>query len=127
MRCDRSCPTARSLLVMGSDQFAALTVGMMATIVDLAHIAVATRAGAQSPLSAHVHTMLDKRRQAPAFLTSELGGGIVEFAMTPVDASATEVRRLLRQPTSTERAQRLSAMVPAAVLDYIGSHHLYRD
>jgi nicotinic acid mononucleotide adenylyltransferase len=47
--------------------------------------------------------------------------------MTPIDASATEVRRLLRQPKSAERAQRLSAMVPAAVLDYIDLHHLYRD
>lgn len=112
---------------MGSDQFARLDSWRdWQQIADLAHIAVATRAGAQIPLSANVHAMLGKRRQAPAFLTRELGGGIVEFAMTPVDASATEIRRLLRQSPSTERAQRLSAMVPAAVLDYIDSHHLYR-
>ena len=74
-----------------------------------------------------MQTVLRKRRQEPAFLTSELNGGVVEFAMTPVDASATEVRRLLRESPSTERAQRLSAMVPAVVLHYIDSHHLYRD
>ena len=113
---------------MGSDQFARLDSWRdWQQIADLAHIAVATRAGAQIPLSTNVRAMLDKRRHAPAFLASELGGGIVEFAMTPVDASATEVRRLLRESPSTERAQRLSAMVPGAVLDYIDSHHLYRD
>ena len=112
----------------GSDQFARLDSWRdWQQIADLAHIAVATRAGAQIPLSANVHAMLGKRRQGPAFLTSQLGGGIVEFAMTPVDASATEIRRLLRQSPSTERAQRLSAMVPGTVLDYIDSHHLYRD
>ena len=116
------------VLVMGLDQFARLDSWRdWQQIADLAHIAVATRAGAQTPLSANVHAMFDKRRQAPAFLASELGGSIVEFAMTPVHASATEVRRLLREPPSTERAQRLSAMVPGAVLDYIDSHNLYRD
>ncbi len=121
-------PDRPLVLVMGSDQFARLDSWRdWQQIADLAHIAVATRAGARIPLSANVHAMLGKRRQAPAFLTSELGGGIVEFAMTPVDASATEIRRLLRQSPSTERAQRLSAMVPGTVLDYIDSHHLYRD
>ena len=90
-----------------------------------AHIAVATRAGAPPPSSATM--ILGKQLSDAASLAIEPGGGIVEFKMTPVDASATEVRRLLREPDSTERAQRLSAMVPAAVLDYIDSHHLYRD
>ena len=121
-------PDRPLVLIMGSDQFARLDSWRdWQQVADLAHIAVATRAGAQIPSSANVHAVLGKRRQAPAFLASELGGGIVEFAMTPVDASATEVRRLLRESPSTERAQRLSAMVPAVVLDYIDSHHLYRD
>ena len=121
-------PDRSLVLIMGSDQFARLDSWRhWQQIANLAHIAVATRAGAHIPLSANVHAALDKRRQAPAFVASELGGGIVGFPMMPVHASATEVRRLLRESPSTERAQRLSAMVPAAVLDYIGSHHLYRD
>ena len=121
-------PDRPLVLIMGSDQFARLDSWRdWQQIIELAHIAVATRAGARS----HQARMCMDARQAPPsdahFSPSEPGGGIVEFAMTPVDASATEVRRLLREPPSTERAQRLSAMVPAAVLDYIDSHHLYRD
>jgi nicotinate-nucleotide adenylyltransferase len=121
-------PDRPLVLIMGSDQFARLDSWRdWQQIVELAHIAVATRAGAEMPSSAHMRTMLGDRRREAASLTSQLDGSVVEFEMTPVDASATEVRRLLREPHSTERAQRLSAMVPAAVLDYIDSHHLYRD
>ena len=121
-------PDRPLVLIMGSDQFARLDSWRdWQQVADLAHVAVATRAGGQIPSSASMQTVLGKRRQESAFLKSELGGGVVEFAMTPVDASATEVRRLLRESPSTEKAQRLSAMVPAVVLDYINSHQLYRD
>src|SRR5918993_2864203 len=113
------------VLIMGSDQFTRLnTWHEWQKIVELAHIAVATRAGA--PPSSSGTMMLGRPLSDAAALASELGGNVVEFKMTPIDTSATEVRRLLREPNSTERAQRLSAMVPAAVLDYIDSHHLYR-
>jgi nicotinic acid mononucleotide adenylyltransferase len=46
--------------------------------------------------------------------------------MTPVDASATEIRALLAQPPSPVRDNRLAEIVPAPVLDYIRAHHLYR-
>jgi nicotinate-nucleotide adenylyltransferase len=113
------------VLIMGSDQFTRLnTWHEWQQIVELAHIAVATRAGALPSSSGT--TMLGRPLSDAAALASEPGGNVVEFKMTPIDTSATEVRRLLREPNSTERAQRLSAMVPAAVLDYIDSHHLYR-
>jgi nicotinic acid mononucleotide adenylyltransferase len=51
---------------------------------------------------------------------------VTEFAMTPVDASATEARRLLAQAPSAARDERLAAIVPSAVLDYIDRHRLYR-
>ena len=121
-------PRSPLVLIMGSDQFGRLnTWHDWAQVVELAHIAVAARAGAQPQWSETMQTMLARKRNDAASLTSELGGNIVEFEMTPVNVSATEVRRLLRQPDSTERAQRLSAMVPDAVLDYIDSHQLYRD
>jgi nicotinic acid mononucleotide adenylyltransferase len=46
--------------------------------------------------------------------------------MTPVDASATEIRALLAQPPSPARDSRLAEIVPAPVLDYIRAHQLYR-
>jgi nicotinic acid mononucleotide adenylyltransferase len=45
--------------------------------------------------------------------------------MTPVDASATEVRRLLAQVRTPEDEARLAATIPPPVLDYIRAHHLY--
>ena len=116
------------VLVMGSDQFAQLdTWRDWQQVVQLAHVAVATRAAAHMPLRAQMMTLLNERRGDAASVKSKAGGTVVEFAMTPVAASATEVRSLLRQPNSAERSQRLSAMVPAAVLDYIDLHNLYRD
>ena len=121
-------PTHPLVLIMGSDQFARLDTWRDWTqIVDTAHIAVAKRAGAVHRLSAAVSAMQAARHADASALASSVGGTVVEFEMTPVDASATEVRRLLREPPSAEQEQRLSAMVPAAVLDYIGSHRLYRD
>jgi len=121
-------PQRPLVLVMGSDQFARLdTWRDWQLVMQLAHIAVATRAAARITLSAEMLRLLNERRGEAASVTSRAGGNVVEFAMTPVDASATEVRRLLRQPNSAERTQRLSVMVPAAVLDYIDSHHLYRN
>ena len=115
-------------LIMGSDQFARLdTWRAWNEIIEMVHIAVARRAGSADQRSAAVQAVLSERRGTADSLASDSGGSIVEFAMTPVDVSATEVRRLLREPSSAERGQRLSAMVPAVVLDYINSHHLYQD
>ena len=122
-------PDRPLVLIMGSDQFARLdTWRDWKQIVEAAHIAVAQRAGSPAATEPGVAGVSWTRAAVNvASLATCAGGSIVEFAMTPVDASATEVRRLLRESPSTERAQRLSAMVPAAVLDYIDSHHLYRD
>ena len=116
------------VLIMGSDQFAHLdTWRSWKEIIETAHIAVAQRAGTSLQPSPDLQAFVAARQGEVASLATRAGGSIVEFAMTPTDVSATEVRHLLREPPSTERAQRLSAMVPAVVLDYIDSHRLYRD
>ncbi len=121
-------PNRPLVLIMGSDQFARFdTWRDWRNILDGAHIAVARRSGASLEPSPGLRTVMRACRGEPESLASEPGGSIVEFEMTPVDASATEVRRLLREHPSAEREQHLSAMVPAVVLDYIDSHRLYRD
>jgi nicotinate-nucleotide adenylyltransferase len=121
-------PDRPLVLIMGSDQFARLhTWRHWEQIVDAAHIAVAQRAATALEPNSNVEASERAQRGDPASIATHAAGRIVEFAMTPVDVSATEVRHLLSEPQSAERAQRLSAMVPAAVLDYIDSHHLYRD
>jgi nicotinate-nucleotide adenylyltransferase len=121
-------PDRPLVLIMGSDQFARLdTWQSWKEIVETAHIAVAQRAGASLQQSADLQAVVSARRGEVASLATRAGGSIVGFAMTPTDVSATEVRQLLGEPPSTVRGQRLSAMVPAVVLDYIDSHRLYRD
>ena len=107
------------VLIMGSDQFARFeTWREWQQIEQLAHLAVAQRPGTPGANGANVGAV------AADAVASRHGGSRVEFPMTPVDVSATEVRRLLQQPTAAE--QRLAAMVPGAVLDYIRSNSLYR-
>ncbi len=120
-------PDTPLVLIMGSDQFARLdTWRDWREIVDTTHVAVAQRCGAPLDASANLRALLDTRRAEARSLALQRGGTIVEFAMTPVDASATEVRRLLRD-SRTARTERLAAMVPSIVLDYIRSRDLYRS
>ena len=121
-------PNHPLVLIMGSDQFARFdTWNSWEEIADTAHIAVAQRAGSTPRQSTQLQAMLDARLADASSLATQIAGTIVEFEMTPVEVAATEVRRLLRESASAEGARRLSAMVPAVVLDYIDSHRLYRN
>ena len=93
-------------------------------VAALAHLAVARRAGAPAALNPTLAAFERVRRCGPAELTHRPGGGVVEFPMTPVDASATEVRRLLAHP-GPDGERRLAQLLPRAVLDYIRGHRLY--
>jgi nicotinate-nucleotide adenylyltransferase len=115
------------VLIMGADQFERLdTWREWERIPELAHLAVARRPGAAPKLSATLQRLRDKRYLKYAGdLADTPAGHVVDLAMTPVDASATEIRALLEQPATAESARRLDALVPPAVLDYIRAHHLY--
>jgi len=115
------------VLIMGSDQFERLhTWRDWKVIPRLAHIAIARRAGRQPALNAELTALVDERRGGVERLSKQSAGSIVEFPMTPVDASATEARRLLGLPRDLKSDHRLAAIVPTAVLDYIRAHRLYR-
>ena len=115
------------VLIMGADQFEQFdTWREWERIPDLAHLAVARRPGAGASLNAGLQRLREKRYLKYAGdLVDTPAGHIVDLAMTPVDASATQIRALLEQPSSAENARRIAALVPPAVLDYIRAHHLY--
>jgi nicotinate-nucleotide adenylyltransferase len=115
------------VLIMGSDQFERLDTWRDWThLVDHAHLAVARRADAVLTPNYTLQEFFNAHWAPPAAVRQSAGGHVVEIHMTPVDASATEVRALLAQPPSPARDARLAQIVPAPVLDYIRQHRLYR-
>jgi nicotinate-nucleotide adenylyltransferase len=118
-------PDASLVLVMGSDQFERFdTWREWQAIADLAHIAVARRAGVAARLDPTLQAFSKERQCGPAELAHRPAGGLVEFPMTAVDASATEARHLLANP-APDADHRLGRLLPPAVLDYIRVHRLY--
>jgi nicotinate-nucleotide adenylyltransferase len=115
------------VLILGADQFQRFdTWREWEAIPDLVHIAVARRAGA-TPMLNYALTKLRSARylKYAGDLADSPAGHIVDLAMTPVDASATEIRQLLGRPLDAGEAARLAALVPPPVLDYIRTHHFY--
>jgi nicotinate-nucleotide adenylyltransferase len=114
------------VLIMGSDQFERLhTWRDWNAIPRLVHIAIARRAGKPLALNPELSALLSERRGEVSTIARQSAGSIVEFPMTPVDASATEARHLLGRRRDANSAKRLAAIVPLPVLDYIRAHRLY--
>ncbi len=113
--------------IVGSDQFMRLdTWRDWRQLLDHAHLAVARRADALLTPGYALQEYFNAHWARPHAVQQAAGGRIVEIEMTPVDASATEIRALLAQPPSPARDGRLAEIVPAPVLDYIRDNHLYQ-
>jgi nicotinate-nucleotide adenylyltransferase len=114
------------VLVMGADQFERIaTWHEWERLLDHAHIAVAARNGVLPKLDAALQRWHDQHAIDAGALRTRPAGGICGFAMTPVDASATEIRALLAEPATPTREARLAQLLPAAALDYIRRLRLY--
>ena len=114
------------VLIMGSDQFERLDTWRDWThLLDHAHLAVARRADALLTPGYALQEYFNAHWARPHAVHEAARGRIVEIEMTPVDASATEIRALLAQPPSPARDGRLAEVVPGPVLDYIRVNHLY--
>ncbi len=109
------------LLLMGSDQFAKLdSWHRWRDLFSLAHLAVFARPG-WAPAESTVLSELAARRSLPrGDWRTRPCGAIVSVEMPPLDISATALRAAI------SRGECVSDLLPAAVLDYIASHGLYR-
>lgn len=111
------------VLLTGADAFAGLpTWHRWREILALAHVAVVHRPGFSVDPAALVPELAREfagRRCAARDLGLEASGGIVTFAMTPLDIAATQIRQLL----AAGRSPRY--LLPPAVIAYIQAHRLY--
>ena len=111
-------------LLLGADSFLSLPTWLRwRELFDLAHIAIANRPGhraggseAPAELAAQIAGRCGRREQ----LGESAAGKIVRFDMPQLDISASAVRSELAAGQSTRH------LLPAAVLTYIETHHLYR-
>lgn len=117
-------PAQSLVLLVGADAFAGLpTWHRWTELFALAHVAVSHRPG--FPVHPdHLPPVLAecwRARWSPevACLQQAAAGRIVSFAMTQLDISATQIRRLLANGRSPRY------LLPDSVLGYIHQHHLY--
>lgn len=113
------------VLLLGADAFAKLTTWhRWLDILQLAHIGVAHRPGfpiSSDNLPSELSALFRQRSHNPSGLQHRPAGLISTFAMTQLDISATQIRKLL----SNGRPARY--LLPNAVLDYIARNHLYEN
>ncbi|MEW6165663.1 MAG: nicotinate-nucleotide adenylyltransferase [Pseudomonadota bacterium] len=117
-------PDRPLVLLMGADAFLGLPGWhRWREILDLAHVAVATRPG--FPLDAvdpPLGDLLAARRATGTDFSARPAGAIVLFELVAGTVSATEARALIAAGASRAR---LLELLPAPVLDYIHQHSLY--
>ena len=114
------------VLLLGADAFAGLPGWhRWQELFGLAHLGIAHRPGFvldDAALPAALAREVAARRCAdPGQLGDGPAGRICTFAMTPLAVSATQIRALLADGRSPRY------LLPPAVIDYIGIHHLYRN
>ena len=118
-------PERPLVLLVGADAFASLpTWHRWHELFELAHVGVAYRPGfpvEPECLPPELAEQFERRRVNSAGLQAQPAGGIATFPMTQLAISATQIRQLL----AAGRSPRY--LLPAAVLDYIETNHLYRN
>lgn len=109
--------------LIGSDAFCDLpTWHRWQRLFDLAHFLVTPRPGyaLDAAVPAALRPDWDARRTTDARkLSAAPAGAILELPVTPQPISASALRRRL------EAGEDVSGLLPASVLHYIRSHHLY--
>ena len=119
-------PEQPLVLLLGADAYAGLPGWhRWQDLFVLAHIVVAHRPGHPLGIAALPTALADEHRQRftddPAALSDTPAGSVVPLAMPALDISATHIRALLADGRSPRY------LLPQAVIDYIGLHHLYTN
>ena len=117
----RDMPDKTLCLLLGSDAYDAfLDWYAPDKILQLANLAVLQRPGYRLPDDPDLQAFTRSHQCAPGGLGNRSCGGIVFQTVTQLDISSSDIRQRIT-------AKRDPAwLLPAAVIDYINSHALYR-
>lgn len=111
------------VLLLGSDSFLSLPTWLRwHELFELAHIAVASRPGwlpSDGGPAPDLAEEIARRAARPEQLAASAAGRVAYFPMPPTDISASAVREGLAA------GRDMGDLLPAAVLAYIRTHHLY--
>ena len=111
------------VLLLGVDAFLGLPSWRRWTeLFDFAHLAVANRPGYSldgTTMPAALAEQLGRRQASSSILGAAPAGHLVQFAMTPLAISATDIR------ARCAAGQSLRYLLPPPVVDYISRHQLY--
>ena len=115
-------PHGNHALILGLDAFLGLEKWhRWQELLELTHIIVMPRPGWEVPQELP-HWWAQRRAQSAAELTQHSSGKILlAHYIPPVHVSSTQVREIIR------RGQRIGALVPSQVVDYLRTHNLYRE
>ncbi len=118
-------PRASIVFLMGADQLQYLNTWQgWDRLFDYAHLGVASRPGFamdESKVTDEVTRAFTCRAATPEQIRHRAHGATYLARNLAVDVSATEIRAALHN------SKRPDTLVPAAVLDYIAQHHLYKN
>ncbi len=118
-------PEASVSFLIGADQLQHLdTWNQWRQLFDYAHICAASRPGfgtEASQLPSQVRNELQNRAASPEQIRSQPGGFMYLANDLSVEISATDIR------SAMQRGEKPESLVPATVLDYIETHHLYKN
>jgi len=115
-------PEQALVWILGFDQLRQLpTWNRWKDLLDFAHLAYAPRAGVAEALDAQMSRFVQEHRAEAAAPQRHAHGTLVEFAMQPVDCSATQIREAL----ASGQERRVAQFLPPEVLEYIHSQQLY--
>ncbi|MGF1614123.1 MAG: nicotinate-nucleotide adenylyltransferase [Gammaproteobacteria bacterium] len=117
----QSFPHHALCLILGMDAFRGLASWhQWQRLLQLAHLAVATRPGARLPKKGELAQLLaDALAEEPNHLRRHQAGGIVVCSIPPMDISATQIRALIAQGRSVRY------LVPDSVFNIIMTKGIY--
>ena len=122
LRAERD-PRRPLVLLLGVDAFLGLPTWRRWTeLFDFAHLAVANRPGYSldgATIPAALAEEAKRRQASSSILGAAPAGHLVQFAMTPLAISATDIR------ARCAAGQSLRYLLPPPVVDYISRHQLY--